>query len=121
MTTFEIGKKLVELCSQGKNDVAIKEPYDQNIVSLEAFPGPDRETKGLDKVLAKSAAWAEAHQIHSAKTEGPFPLDDRFAVTFRYDITRKKDNQRLDMHEVAVFTVKDNKIVREEFFYPTGA
>ncbi|HEY4182608.1 MAG TPA: nuclear transport factor 2 family protein [Kofleriaceae bacterium] len=120
MTTMEIGKKLVELCNQGKNDVAMKELYGQDIVSLEAFPGPDREVKGLDKVIAKSAAWAEAHTIHSGKCTGPFPLDDRFAVTFEYDITRKASNERVQMHEVAVFTVKNDKIVREEFFYPTG-
>ncbi len=119
MTTNELGKKLVDLCNQGKNDVALQELYDQNIVSLEAHPGPDRETRGLDKVLAKSKQWMEAHTIHSAQTEGPFPLDDRFAVVFRYDITRKAQNQRIQMNEIAVFTVKNDKIVREEFMYAT--
>ena len=42
----------------------------------------------------------------------------RFAVRFVYDITRKMDGKRVVLDEVAVFTVANEKIVREEFFYP---
>ncbi len=119
MTSKELGNQLVEFCKAGKNDEAIKALYAENIVSVEAGapPGQQRETNGLAACLEKSKRWAAAHEIHAAKVEGPFPHDDRFAVIFDYDITRRADKQRFNMREVALFTVKSDKIVREEFFY----
>jgi ketosteroid isomerase-like protein len=32
----------------------------------------------------------------------------------------KPSGQRMQMNEMGLFTVKDGKIVREEFFYPTA-
>ena len=119
MTTKDIGQKLVDLCKAGKNHDAMTELYAKDIVSVEAGapPGQSPESKGLEAVLAKGKWWAENHEVHSAKVDGPFPHGDRFAVMFDYDITRKQANQRIQMREVALYTVKDGKIVREEFFY----
>jgi hypothetical protein len=93
--------------------------YSPDIVSVEAGapPGQSPETKGLAGCLAKGKAWSDAHEIHKAEVEGPFPHGDRFAVLFKFDITRKAANQRFQMNEVALYTVNNDKIVREEFFY----
>lgn len=122
MTVKEIGTRLVELCKQGKNDEAMKELYHPEIVSVEAGapPGKSPECQGLDAVLQKSKEFSAAHEIHGAKTEGPFPNGDKFAVIFDYDVTFKPMNQRMRMHEVALYTVKNDKIVREEFYYSMG-
>jgi ketosteroid isomerase-like protein len=122
MTTLEIGTKLVELCKQGKNHEAMETLYAPDVVAVEAaaMPGMPAETQGLDKVRAKSKWWADNHTIHSASVEGPWPNGDRFAVRFSYDITNKPQNRRMQMDEIALFTVKNGKIVREEFFYVTG-
>jgi ketosteroid isomerase-like protein len=121
-TTLEVGKRLVQLCSEGKNDEAMKELYAKDIVSVEAGapPGMSAETRGIEGVIGKGTWWAENHIVHSAKVEGPWPHGDRFIVRFTYDITVKKDNQRMTMDEAALFTVADGKIVREEFFYTMG-
>lgn len=121
-TTLEVGKRLVQLCSEGKNDEAMKELYAKDIVSVEAGapPGMSAEIRGIEGVIGKGTWWAENHTVHSAKVEGPWPHGDRFIVRFTYDITVKKDNQRLTMDEAALFTVADGKIVREEFFYTMG-
>ena len=120
MTSLEIGKQLVELCRSGKNHEAMEKLYSPDIVSVEAAapPGGSAEAKGLPAVLAKGKWWSENHEVHKAEVEGPYPHGDRFAVTFKYDVTRKTDNKRFPMHEVALYTVNDDKIVREEFFYP---
>jgi ketosteroid isomerase-like protein len=36
------------------------------------------------------------------------------------DVTIKQANKRVSMDEVGLFTVKDGKIVKEEFFYGMG-
>jgi len=51
---------------------------------------------------------------------GPWPHDDRFIVGFRFDVTMKANGHRFTMEEMALYTVKDGKIVREEFFYDAG-
>ena len=122
MNTTEVGRKLVALCKEGKNDEVMKTLYARDIVSVEAGgpPGQDREAKGIEAVEAKGKQWEAGHEIHSAQTEGPFPHGDRFAVVFRYDITQKATGKRIKMDEVALYTVRDGKIVREEFFYDMG-
>ena len=120
----EIGIRLVELCNQGKNEDAVEELYADDIVSVEAAKGPQfpREVTGKGKILEKNQWWGENHEVHSASVQGPFPHgDDRFAAIFKFDVTSKPmNNQRFQMEEVAVYTVKDGKIVREEFYYDMG-
>ena len=119
MTTFEVGKKLVELCKQGKNAECIETMYADDIVALEAGapPGQSPETRGKQAILGKSKWFRENNEIHAAVVEGPWPNGDRFIVKFHYDLTRKQDGVRRAMDETALYTVKDGKIVREEFFY----
>jgi hypothetical protein len=122
LDTVEVGKKLVEYCRNGLNLEAIASLYSNDIVSVEAgetgmFP---QEVRGIDKVVEKNKAWYEANEIHHASAEGPFPHKDRFAVIFHYETTPKVGplaGKRLEFEEVALFYVKDGKIVREEFFY----
>ena len=121
-TTNEIGKKYVALCKGGNHDEILSSLFSKDIVSVEAGapPGQDRTAKGLDAIRAKGKWWADNHTVHKATHEGPFPHDDRFAVRFTYDVTSKGNGQRFTMDEVGLFTVKDGKIVREEFFYAMG-
>ncbi|HEU4735245.1 MAG TPA: nuclear transport factor 2 family protein [Kofleriaceae bacterium] len=122
MTTLEIGKKLVELCQQGKHMEAMETLYAPDIVSVEAaaMPGLPAEVRGRDAVLAKGKTWSENHTVHAGTCEGPFPHGDRFIVRFSYDVTHKPTSARRKLDEMALFTVKGGKIVREEFFYVTG-
>jgi ketosteroid isomerase-like protein len=123
MTTIEVANKLVELCKAGKNEQCMKELYASDIVAIEAGapPGQSTETKGIEGVMKKAQWWAENHTVHSATTEGPWPNGDKFIVRFTYDVTSKPmGNKRFKMDEAALYTVKNGKIVREEFFYTMG-
>jgi hypothetical protein len=42
---------------------------------------------------------------------------DQFVVFFTRDITPKATGQRITLEEVGVYTVKNDKITREQFFY----
>jgi hypothetical protein len=122
MTTMEIGKKLVELCKQGKNHEATETLYSNDICSVEAqsMPNMPAVMQGIKAIGEKGKWWADNHTIHSASIDGPYPNGDRFIVKFNYDVTNKQSNQRFKMEEMALFTVQNNKIVREEFFYTMG-
>ena len=119
MTTQEVANTLVNMCSEGKFHEATVALYSNDIVSVEAGapPGGSRETKGLDGVLKKGEWWVTNHEVHSSKVEGPLVAGSHFTVVFRLDVTFKPENKRFTMEEVAVYKVKDGKIVYEEFFY----
>jgi hypothetical protein len=117
-----VGKKLVELCRQGKNMEAIDTLYSPNIVSIEAGAGPNMPARmdGLEAIKGKAAWWEQNHEVHQAEADGPFPNGDRFAVRFKYDVTAKAGpmaGKRFIMDEVGLYTVKDGKVAQEEFFY----
>jgi hypothetical protein len=120
--TTEIGKKYVSLCKQGKFEACLQELFSKDAVSVEAWspPGVEPITRGLAAIQAKGEAWAREHEIHAIDLSGPFPLDQRFAVFFRFDVTNKPSQRRISMEEVALFTIENGKIVREEFFYAAG-
>jgi ketosteroid isomerase-like protein len=122
MSTIEIAKKYVELVKEGKYEACVKELFAADAVSVEAGapPGKDRTSKGAAAIGEKGKWWADNHTVHSAEVFGPYPHDERFAVRFLYDITNKPSGNRMKMDEVGLFTVKDGKIVKEEFFYQMG-
>ena len=119
MTTQEVANKLVKLCSEAKFQEAMEGLYSPDIVSMEAGapPGGSREAKGLAAVKAKGEWWVANHEVHSAKVEGPLVAGSHFSVVFKLDVTFKPEKRRFTMEEVAVYKVKDGKIVYEEFFY----
>jgi ketosteroid isomerase-like protein len=124
-TTYEVGKKLVELCNQGKAMEAMTTLYAPNIVSVEAMAGPNMPARmeGFAAIKGKAEWWEANHEIHSGKAEGPWPHGDRFVVRFTYDVTAKAGpmaGKRMMLDEAALYTVKDGKITQEEFFYHMG-
>ncbi len=124
-STMEVGKKLVDLCKVGKFKEAMETLYGQNIVSVEAGapPGQSARSEGIAAVKAKGEWWEKNHEVHSAQVEGPWPHGDRFAAKFKMDVTAKAGpmaGKRFTMEEVALYTVKDGKVVHEEFFYSMG-
>lgn len=124
MATFkEVGHKLCELCAAGKFDEAMDTLYADDAVQVEAMAmGPDmpRETKGLAALKDAAAKWSANTEVHEATTTGPFFFEpDRFACVMELDCTSKEGPMkgRHQVQEVCVYTVKDGKISRVEFFY----
>jgi hypothetical protein len=117
MTTEEVAKKVVELCRKQAWYEAVDQIYAKDIVSVEArtMDGSSPETRGIDGVRGKVDWWVNNMEVHSSKVSGPFVAHDRFVVQFDVDITDKNSKERMQLSEVGVYTVKDGKIVREEF------
>src|ERR1700743_4030365 len=111
MNTHEVAQKLVEFCREGKNIDAINELYADNVISLEHPGTPMAHTEGKDAVLEKNNNWSQSVEaVHSATISYPVVTGDFFAVAMDMDVTYKKSG-RMEMHEIAVYQVKDGKIV----------
>jgi hypothetical protein len=119
MSLESVARKFVEMCSQGKNFDVMETMYAPDIISVE---GDGKETAGKGPVIQKSRNWVELNTFHGEKVRGPFfsggtDAEGQFAVYFTLDITRKSTGQRMTLEEVGLYTVKNDKITREQFFY----
>ena len=119
MTLKDIAEELVAGCREGREAENLGRLYAADAVSVEAVDtGMGVETKGIDGIRGKHAWWDANFIVHDAKVGGPFLHgEDRFAVTFEMDAESKETGETSHMSEVAVYHVKDGRIVREEFFY----
>jgi hypothetical protein len=122
MNTEQVGQKVVELVRKQAWHEALDTLYDKDIVSVEArtMDGSSPEARGIKGVREKVDWWLENMQVHSFQANGPFVAHDRFVVQFDADVTDKNSKARRQLSEVGVYTVKNGKIVREEFLPFTG-
>lgn len=119
-----IGRRLADLCRQGKNIEAIDTLYSDDIVSIEAaeMPGHPARLEGKKAILDKTHWFFENHEIHGGEVKGPYPAGDceRFALWMALDVTPKVGpmaGNRMQIEEVCIYTVQHGKITEEEFLY----
>jgi hypothetical protein len=122
MNTSEVAEKVIELVRKQAWHEALDTLYDKDIVSVEAnaSEGESAEKRGIDQVRGKIDWWLNAMEVHSFTAKGPFVAHDRFVVQYDADVTEKNSKKRFQLSEVGVYTVKNGKIVREEFLPFTG-
>jgi hypothetical protein len=118
-STSAVAQELVTLCRAGKNLDAINKFYAPNIVSLESVGSAEypAESRGIDATRSKNERWSRENEVHSANAIGPFVGEGQFAVRYDFDVTNRPSARRMKMSEMALYTVKDGKIVHEHFFY----
>lgn len=115
-----LGEAVVAANNDGSYKTLIDTVYDPACVSVEsaAPPGGSAQAAGLDAIRGKWAWWEDNHTVHETRASGPYLHGtDRFGVIFAMDCTFKPTGERTQMQELAIYTVRDGKIVREEFFY----
>ncbi len=120
MTTQQVADKLVSYCKKADWDSAIKELYAPNAVSIEMPGAPNfpPRVEGIDALMAKGEQWnGMVEKFHGIEVDGPIVAGDHFSCTFRMDITMK-GMPRMKNEEVAIYQVKDGKVISEQFFYP---
>lgn len=125
MSALEIGQKLVAAVAGGREveTAFVKDWYSDKIVSVEGQDSSpiSAQIEGIDAVLGKHEWWYGNNEIHGVTAEGPFVgfRQDQFVIRFGMDIT-PNGGERMTMDEVGLFTVADNKIVKEEYLYLMG-
>ena len=124
MALKDVADALVAHCKAGTEAQGLEELYSEQAESIEAVPGPGMDspiTKGLAAIKGKHEWWNANFEVHDSTVDGPhLHGEDRFAVVFEMDSTHIESGERSKMKEVAVYTVDEGKIVREEFFYTMG-
>jgi hypothetical protein len=121
MTTHEIAAQYREWMNQ-RRFLEIQDTfYDEQVVSQEsekaAAMGMAVITNGLEAVKAKGVARrATIETVHSYVCSEPLVAGDFFSVVLKQEITFK-GKPRMAIEEIGVFQVKNEKIVKEQFFY----
>ena len=120
MSVQTVAGRFVELVNQGKHFEVMRTMYAPEMVSVEAN---GREYVGKEVVIHKSEVFQGDNNILSQDLRGPFFLGDpnansgRFAVYTSIDFAPKAGGERVTHEEVGLYTVTNDAITREEFFY----
>jgi hypothetical protein len=121
MSVQTVAGRFMELCEQGKHFEVMRTMYGPEMVSVE---GNGRETVGKEAVIHKSEVFQGANAIVGQDLRGPYFCGDaeaksgRFAVYTSIDFVPKAGGGPRQTHaEVGLYTVKDDVITREEFYY----
>ncbi len=116
MNTQDIANDLVALCKTGDFSTPGEKYWADEVRSIEPM-GDSPVSEGKAAARAKGEWWSGAHDVHGVEVEGPYVNGDQFVVRFKMDVTIKDSGQRINMDEMAVYSVKDGKIAEERFFY----
>lgn len=117
MTTQEIADRFYALAQQGNFDQIQEELYGENVKSIEPAHSNWQNVQGLEQVKEKGRQWQDSvEEMHSGYTNKPEVAGNFFTCAMGMDVT-VKDQGRIKMDEIAVYEVKDGKIVLEQFFF----
>jgi ketosteroid isomerase-like protein len=73
--------------------------------------------KGIDAIKKKGEDWNQmVQEVHGGWSSEPLVAGNYISVAMGMDVTMK-DGKRNKMDEIALYHVKDGKIVKEQFFY----
>ncbi len=118
MTTQEVANRFHELSQTGQWDKIQEELYAPNAVSIEP-PGSQgmQSAEGIDAIRQKGKQFGEmVEEMHGGYSRQPQVAGRYFSVAMGMDCTMKGMG-RQKMDEIALYEVKDGKIVKEQFFY----
>lgn len=118
MTTKEIANRLSELFKEGKFDEAQNEFFSDDAKSIEpeGIPGL-QSVEGLDNIRKKGQDFnSMVEEMHGGYTSEPLVAGNYIAFAMGMDVTMKGQG-RTKMDEIALYEVRDGKIVKEQFFF----
>ena len=120
MTTKDVANRFNELAQTGQWDKVQEELYADNAVSIEPAHAAAMgmgNAEGIEAIKQKGKAFNEmVEEMHGGYSTEPVVAGNHFSVAMGMDITMKGMG-RSKMDEIAVYEVKDGKIVKEQFFF----
>ncbi len=118
LTTAEVAARFNELAKEGNWNKIQDELFAENAVSIEPSNSPGLQSvEGLAAIRQKGEKFEESvEEMHGGYSSDPLITGNHFAVAMGMDATMKGAG-RVKMDEIALYEVKDGKIVKEQFFY----
>ncbi|HEX3166854.1 MAG TPA: nuclear transport factor 2 family protein [Chitinophagaceae bacterium] len=118
MTTQEVANRFNELAQTGQWEQIHSELFADNAVSVEPPASQGMQSvEGLAAIKEKGKRFSEmVEEMHGGYSTPPVVGGKFFSVAMGMDCTMKGMG-RQKMDEIAVYEVKDGKIVKEQFFY----
>jgi hypothetical protein len=118
MTTQEIADRLSELFEQGKWAEAQEELFTKDAKSIEPPNSPGMvSVEGLENIKKKGEQFNQmVEEMHGGWCSKALVSGNHIAFGMGMDCTMKGAG-RMKMDEIALYEVKDGKIVKEQFFY----
>ncbi|WP_462253303.1 SnoaL-like domain-containing protein [Ferruginibacter sp.] len=117
MTTQQVADRFYELSQQGAFDTIQTELYSKDAKSIEPENSFLKNADGMEAILEKGKQFnSMVEEMHGGYTSLPMVAGNFFTCTMGMDITLK-GQPRMKMDEVAVYEVKDGKIMLEQFFF----
>lgn len=118
MTTQDVANRFNELAQTGQWNQILDELYADNATSIEPEHSQGlRTVTGLAAIREKGKQFGEmVEEMHGGYSNEPQVGGNFFSMAMGMDVTMKGMG-RMKMDEIALYEVRDGKIVREQFFY----
>ena len=118
LTTQEVADRFNELAQTGQFEKVQEELFADDAVSIEPPQTPGLQTvEGKEAIKRKAEMFnASVEEMHGGYSKEPIVVGNFFAVVMGLDATMKGMG-RVKMDEIAIYEVKNGKIVKEQFFF----
>ncbi len=120
MTIDRLANDFAHLLLTGKPVQAAEKYWADDIVRIEPARLPEgkpRQATGYAASLAKLLEWIEESDAAELVIDGPFVTGNVFALFLDMEIAVPGTGSREPFSEIAIFTVRDQKIIEERYFY----
>lgn len=118
MTNQELAQKLRKAISETDLATIHQDLFDANVESIEPQFAPMPHAKGIAEVKEKAQLFGgsiqELHSKHVSET--PMVSGNYISLGMSFDATLK-DGSRMQLSELIVYKVENQKIISEQFFY----
>lgn len=116
----DIARDFTDMLRQGQFVAARERFWAADVRSIEPQDLPDgiaAEVSGIAAALAKTIRWFGSRHVHDLSIDGPFVTGNQFALFLDMMIAGQPSGTDQPFTEIAIFTVRDGRIIEERFFY----
>ena len=118
--TIDVARGFTALMAEGRFEEAGEKYWASDVTSVETVDLPDgipAVVRGIEAVREKAKIWFGVSRIEDLKMDGPYVNGDQFTLLMDMVIVTRASGERRPFKEIALFTVRDGKIVEERYFY----
>jgi hypothetical protein len=117
-TTADVAADFTALLLAGDFRAAGEKYWAEDVVSVEPHVQADDANtvcRGIEAVRARHSRWFSTHGIEDLCVDGPFITGNHFALFI--DMLVAHAGRRTPHSQIAVFAVRDGKIIEERYFH----